>query len=97
MAQFSGHRAGEKKICEVPLAEDTFDVATHKIQDQHVTKKMKRPGMKKDRGHELPGIGVVNAVPAESEVIRDKTGLKSIEAALRDENGNVDSDDCQQN
>ena len=90
---------GTEQIQEQKLAlpDDGFDIAPDKIEDQHVGGEMPDVVVEQWRGEKLPGVGVIDAAVAQSEVFKNKWLVPGSENKLDDEGGSVQSDQRKQN
>jgi hypothetical protein len=64
MAQLATDGPGQIQIKKMPLTKNGLQIASEKIEDQHVCQQMPRPVVQKHSGNELPRVCVVNAATA---------------------------------
>src|ERR1700730_873258 len=92
MTKFPRERSGEIQVKKVALTENGLEVASQKIENEHVTEQMPWPVMEKHGGDELPRVCVVHAALAHGQIIADETRLVDVEKKLCDKNREVEGD-----
>src|SRR5437899_13080528 len=97
MPKLATDRAAQEEIEKMSLAQNRFDIASENVQDEQVPEKMPRAAIQQRRGHELPGVSVVNSAIAQRQIIADEPGFECVEKKLGNETGDVESDQPAQN
>src|ERR1700731_3188160 len=97
MAEFTRERAGKIKKEELPLADDRFHITPEQIKQEHVAEEMPWPIVQKSGGEELPAVGGPEPAIAQREIFTNKSWLVGVEEELRDKDGDVQSDQSEQN
>src|SRR5579864_3487309 len=97
MRELTAGRARDIKIKKMPLTKDGFEIATKKIEHEHVAQKLQRSAVQKHGGNELPGIGVTNSAIAQGKKFADKSRFPTFQKKLANESGRIGADQCQKN
>lgn len=79
------------------LPDDGFDIASDKIKNQHVGGEMPDVVMEQWGDEKLPGVGVIDAAVAQSEVFENKLLIPRGETELDNEGDSVQSEQREQN
>src|ERR1051326_7866513 len=97
MAQLAGERSSEIEKKKLALADDRFDVAAEKIEEEHVPEQMPRAIVKKRGRDKLPAVSGTQALVAQREILANKSRLIGVEEKLGDKNRDVRADQSKKN